>query len=76
MHICFLSAVVGTVEELSTSTSTLTLVRDQFETNFFSLVNIIKAALPHFRERKNGHILILTAISTSGLSDVSRFKSK
>jgi NAD(P)-dependent dehydrogenase (short-subunit alcohol dehydrogenase family) len=60
------------VEELSQSPRTLTLIQDQFETNFFGPVNIIKATLPVFRSKKNGHIVLLTAISghlgTPGLS--------
>lgn len=55
-------AVVGTVEELSTSTATQNLVRDQFEIIFFSQVNFIKATLPLLREKHNGHIIILTNI--------------
>lgn len=58
-------ATIGTVEELGASQQTLTLVREQFETNFFGPVNIIKAVLPSFRERKNGHIILLTGISAS-----------
>jgi NADP-dependent 3-hydroxy acid dehydrogenase YdfG len=38
-------------------------VQDTFETNFFSNVNIIKAVLPAMRERKNGHIIMLTGVS-------------
>ena len=57
------AAVVGTVEELAASPSALTLVRDQFETNFFGPVNIIKAVLPTMRESKSGHIIVLTGIS-------------
>ncbi|KAK4506184.1 hypothetical protein PRZ48_004149 [Zasmidium cellare] len=64
--------VVGTVEELSQSPRTLSLVKDQFETNFFGPVNAIKATLPIFRSKKNGHIVLLTAITghlgTPGLS--------
>ncbi|KAK3326266.1 hypothetical protein B0H66DRAFT_153223 [Apodospora peruviana] len=55
-------AVVGTVEELGTSSATRNLVRDQFETIFFSQVNFIKAALPQFRAQHTGHIMILTSI--------------
>ena len=57
-----ITAVVGTVEELSTSPVTQNLVRDQFETIFFSQVNFIKATLPLFREQHTGHIMILTSI--------------
>lgn len=56
------SAVVGTVEELSTTPATQNLVRDQFETIFFSQVNFIKATLPKLREKHTGHIMILTSI--------------
>jgi len=69
---CHSEVVVGTVEELSQSARTLTLVQDQFETNFFGPVNIMKATLPIFRSKKNGHIVLLTAITghlgTPGLS--------
>lgn len=56
-------AVVGTVEELSTSLATLDLVRKQFETIFFSHVNFIKATLPILRAKHNGHIVVLTGIT-------------
>jgi NAD(P)-dependent dehydrogenase (short-subunit alcohol dehydrogenase family) len=56
-------ALVGTVEELSQSTRALSLIRDQFETNFFSAVNVIKSVLPSMREKKNGHIVVMTGIS-------------
>lgn len=54
--------MVGTVEELGTSPATNNLVRDQFETIFFSQVNFIKAALPQLRAQHTGHIMILTSI--------------
>ncbi|KAL1601662.1 hypothetical protein SLS60_006577 [Paraconiothyrium brasiliense] len=56
-------AVIGAVEELAQSSQTITLVQDTFETNFFSNVNIIKAVLPTMRERKNGHIIMLTGVT-------------
>lgn len=59
---CTSEAVVGTVEELSTSLATQNLVRDQFETIFFSQVNFIKAALPMLRAEHTGHIMVLTSI--------------
>jgi hypothetical protein len=63
---------VGTVEELSTTPAAQNLVRDQFETIFFSQVNFIKAALPQFRHQHTGHIMILTSIGghigTPGMS--------
>lgn len=56
------TAVVGSVEELSTSTATQDLVRKQFEVIFFSQINFIKATLPLLRSRHNGHIIVLTSI--------------
>ncbi|OXV11649.1 hypothetical protein Egran_00594 [Elaphomyces granulatus] len=59
----FLTAIVGTVEELAASQRTLNLVRDQFESNYFGPVNIIRAALPHMRKQKAGHIQVLSGIT-------------
>jgi len=56
------TAVVGTVEELSATSMTHNLVREQFEIIFFSQVNFIKAALPLFRAQHTGHIMVLTSI--------------
>ncbi|KAL0943849.1 short chain dehydrogenase reductase family protein [Colletotrichum truncatum] len=61
---CRSEAIVGSVEELSTNPFTQNLVRDQFETIFFSQVNFIKAALPLLRSQRTGHIMILS--STGG----------
>lgn len=58
------TAIVGTVEELSATAVTQNLVRDQFETIFFSQINFIKATLPTLREQHTGHIMILS--STGG----------
>ncbi|KAL8708174.1 MAG: hypothetical protein Q9220_006935 [cf. Caloplaca sp. 1 TL-2023] len=55
-------SVVGAVEELGASGRTSALVREQFETNYFGYVNIIKAALPLMRARNNGHIILITGI--------------
>ncbi|KAI9711178.1 MAG: hypothetical protein M1820_002165 [Bogoriella megaspora] len=60
---CTSEAVIGAVEELSQNIRTQGLIRDQFETNFFGPVNIVKAILPTFRARKQGHVLLLTAIT-------------
>ncbi len=59
---CSSEALIGTVEELAASPRTQTLMREQFETNFFGPVNIIKATLPAMRKRSSGHIMILTGI--------------
>ncbi|KAL8967228.1 MAG: hypothetical protein Q9197_005546 [Variospora fuerteventurae] len=56
-------AMVGTVEELGASPRTCALIRDQFETNYFGHINLIKAAIPSMRRRGRGHIILLTGIS-------------
>lgn len=58
------TAIIGTVEELAASERTRLLVQDQFETNYFGPVNLIKAVLPRFRSQKYGHILVVGGIST------------
>ena len=67
-----MTAIVGTVEELSTTPVARNLVREQFETVFFSQVNFIKAALPVLRAQHTGHIIVLTSIgghiATPGMS--------
>jgi NAD(P)-dependent dehydrogenase (short-subunit alcohol dehydrogenase family) len=60
---CTSQTVVGSVEELAASPRTLSLVRDQFETNYFGPVNIVKSALPLMRKQREGHFLVLTGIS-------------
>ncbi|KAK2747095.1 hypothetical protein FQN57_002350 [Myotisia sp. PD_48] len=57
------SAVIGSVEELAASERTRMLVKSQFETNYFGPVNLIRAALPHMRIRKAGHIMISGGIT-------------
>lgn len=59
------TAVIGSVEELAQTSRTRSLVDEIFEINFFANVNIIKAVLPIMRERKNGHIIVITGISRS-----------
>jgi NAD(P)-dependent dehydrogenase (short-subunit alcohol dehydrogenase family) len=66
--ICRSEALIGTIEELHQSARTETLLKEQFETNFFSPVNIIRALLPSMREKRNGHIVVLTGICLSTLS--------
>lgn len=60
---CTSQTVVGSIEELAASPRTLSLVRDQFETNYFGPVNIIKSALPQMRKQREGHFLVITGIS-------------
>ncbi|KAF2028557.1 NAD(P)-binding protein [Setomelanomma holmii] len=65
-------SVIGAVEELAQSNRTISLVDEIFEINFFANVNIIKAILPVMRDRKNGHMIVITGITghlgTPGLS--------
>ncbi len=37
-------------------------VRAQFETNVFGVINVIRAALPHFREQKGGIIINISSM--------------
>src|SRR5215217_7943011 len=48
----------GAVEELDDAES-----RRVLETNFFGTLNLIKAVLPHFRERRAGHIVNLSSMA-------------
>lgn len=48
---------------MAQSSRTISLVDEIFEINFFANVNIIKALLPAMRERKNGHMIVITGIS-------------
>jgi NAD(P)-dependent dehydrogenase (short-subunit alcohol dehydrogenase family) len=68
-------AVIGAVEELAQSSRTISLVDEIFEINFFANVNIIKAILPVMRERKNGHIIVITGISKPILDAVMNTNS-
>lgn len=53
-------AYMGAIEELRLSD-----FRRQFETNFFGVVRVTKAVLPHMRSRRSGRILMLS--SAAGL---------
>lgn len=68
---CTSQAIVGAVEELGGNAGQ-NLVREQFETNFFGPMNMIKAVLPTMRSQHNGHVIVLTGITghlgTPGLS--------
>jgi len=72
--IIYSTALFGTVEELSQSERTQLLVRDQFATNFFAPINMIKAVLPSMREKKEGHILLLSAVC--GFSTLGGFAER
>jgi NAD(P)-dependent dehydrogenase (short-subunit alcohol dehydrogenase family) len=47
----------GTIEE-----SSLAEMRHQFDVNVFGAVAVIKAALPHMRKRRRGHIVNVTSM--------------
>ena len=49
---------VGAVEDLS-----LEDWRRQFETNFFGVIRVTQAVLPHMRERRKGRILMMSSVS-------------
>ena len=48
---------LGAVEEIEDEQ-----VRKQFEVNCFGTLNLTKAMLPHFRQRKSGHILNVSSV--------------
>jgi len=49
---------VGAVEDLR-----LEDWRRQFETNFFGVIRVTQAVLPHMRERRKGRILMMSSVS-------------
>ncbi|POS85363.1 hypothetical protein EPUL_003431, partial [Erysiphe pulchra] len=59
---CTSEGVVGTIEELALNQATKSLVQDQFESILYSHINYIKAILPYFRDKNNGHIMVLSSI--------------
>ena len=66
--------LLGTVEEASDAE-----VLEQFQINFFGLLRVTRAVLPHFRERRSGHIVNissmcgLTAWGGSGIYSATKF---
>ncbi len=51
-------AYVGTVEDL-----TLDDWHRQFETNFFGVIRMTQAVIPHMRERKKGRIVLISSVA-------------
>jgi NAD(P)-dependent dehydrogenase (short-subunit alcohol dehydrogenase family) len=49
---------LGGLEELSEAD-----LRAQFDTNVFGVVNVTRAVLAHFRERRSGHIVQMSSLS-------------
>jgi NAD(P)-dependent dehydrogenase (short-subunit alcohol dehydrogenase family) len=51
-------SMAGFAEDVS-----LQELREQFETNFFGAVSMTKAALPHMRRQRSGHVIQLSSVS-------------
>ncbi|MBD3886496.1 SDR family NAD(P)-dependent oxidoreductase [Phormidium tenue FACHB-886] len=49
--------LMGAIEEVSEQQ-----IRDQFETNFFGLLNVTRALIPTFKKQGSGHILNLSSV--------------
>jgi NAD(P)-dependent dehydrogenase (short-subunit alcohol dehydrogenase family) len=49
--------LLGAIEELSDAE-----IRAQFETNVFGVLNVTKAALPHLRRQRSGHLLQISSV--------------
>jgi NAD(P)-dependent dehydrogenase (short-subunit alcohol dehydrogenase family) len=50
--------LMGAIEEVSDEQ-----IRDQFETNFFGLLNVTRAVLPTLKQQHAGHILNISSIA-------------
>ncbi|NXN94151.1 RDH8 dehydrogenase, partial [Rhinopomastus cyanomelas] len=48
---------VGPVESLSVEA-----MRGIFDTNFFGAVRMVKALLPHMKQRRSGHIVVVSSV--------------
>ncbi|BDA68771.1 short-chain dehydrogenase/reductase SDR [Calothrix sp. PCC 7716] len=53
--------VAGVIEEVRDEE-----VRREFETNFFGVLEILRAVLPHMRQQRSGHILNFSSIASFG----------
>lgn len=49
--------LLGAIEEVTDAQ-----IRDQFEVNVFGALDIMRAALPHFRAKRSGHILNISSV--------------
>jgi NAD(P)-dependent dehydrogenase (short-subunit alcohol dehydrogenase family) len=67
-------AIAGAIEDTS-----LDEARRQFEVNFFGVLRVCRAAIPHMRERRSGHIVNIGSIAGAiavpyqGLYSASKF---
>lgn len=50
--------LMGAIEEVSDRQ-----IRDQFETNFFGLLNVTRTVIPIFRKQNSGHIVNISSIA-------------
>ncbi|RZJ72939.1 SDR family oxidoreductase [Flavobacterium sp.] len=50
--------ILGPLEEIPTDE-----IRSHFETNLFGPIEVMKAAIPHMRAQKSGHIINITSIA-------------
>lgn len=50
--------LIGTIEEASEQQ-----IRDQFNTNFFGLLNVSRAVIPIMRKQASGHIINFSSVS-------------
>ncbi|HEV7557481.1 MAG TPA: SDR family NAD(P)-dependent oxidoreductase [Kofleriaceae bacterium] len=50
--------VAGAIEEVSMAEA-----KAQFETNFFGVARMLRAVLPHMRERKRGHLITISSLA-------------
>ena len=55
--------ITGPLEEIPTAE-----IRNNFETNFFGPIEVMKAALPQMREQKSGLIINITSIRIYGIA--------
>jgi NAD(P)-dependent dehydrogenase (short-subunit alcohol dehydrogenase family) len=53
--------VAGVIEEVCDQE-----VRREFETNFFGVLEVLRAVLPHMRQQRSGHILNFSSIASFG----------